>query len=115
MAQAVQWVAEGKSQNSKNTWAYIPSGGRRVQLGLGLVPIVPILLLPFILIFFILVFPLWGIALGVLGLMLVIVRGLNVAAKRVGVGLFSKPARALERSFRWVLTFGGFVRPKTND
>jgi hypothetical protein len=86
-----------------------------VQLGLGLVPIVPILLLPFILIFFILVFPLWGVALAVLGLLLVIMGGLNVAAKRAGLGLFTKPTLEIERSFRWVLTFGGFVRTKKKD
>jgi 3-hydroxyacyl-[acyl-carrier-protein] dehydratase len=86
-----------------------------VQLGLGLVPIVPILLLPFILIFFVLVFPLWGVALGVLGLLLIIMRAINATAKRVHVGLFSTATAALERSFRWVLTFGGFVRTKKND
>jgi hypothetical protein len=86
-----------------------------VQLGLGLVPIVPILLLPFILVFFIIVFPIWGVALAVLGLMLLIVRGLNAAATRMGVEIFNDPAMAMERSFRWVLTFGGFVRQKKPD
>ena len=86
-----------------------------MQLGLGLVPIVPILLLPFILVFFILVFPLWGLALAVLGFMLLVIRGIDAVAKRAGVGIFNGPALAMARSFRWVLTFGGFVRQDKRD
>jgi hypothetical protein len=72
-------------------------------------PIVPLLLLPFALIFFIIVFPFWGVALGVLGLLLVILRGLNSVFGK-GHGPFAGPAAAVYRAFRWVLTFGGFVR-----
>jgi hypothetical protein len=86
-----------------------------VQLGLGLVPIVPILLLPFIIVFFIIIFPLWGLALGVLGLLLLIVRGVNAAALGVGVHAFENSAMATHRAFRWVLTFGGFVRQEKRD
>lgn len=86
-----------------------------MQLGLGLVPIVPILLLPFILVFFILVFPLWGLALAVLGILLLVIRGLDAAATRMGVDILNDPAMAMDRSFRWVLTFGGFVRQNKPD
>lgn len=76
---------------------------------LGLVPIVPILLLPFILIFFVIVFPLWGIALGVLGLLLLILRGLDWLTGLIGVHPLHAPAEAIGRAFHWVLTFGGLA------
>jgi hypothetical protein len=81
-----------------------------VQLGLGLLPIVPILLLPFILIFFVVVFPLWGVALAVLGLLLLLLRGLDWLARQAGVTALSGATQALLRAFRWVLTFGGLAR-----
>lgn len=69
------------------------------------VPIIPILLLPFILVFFVVIFPLWGISLGVLGLVLLLLRGLSKATN----GALDGPAAAVHRAFRWVLTFAGFT------
>jgi hypothetical protein len=83
-----------------------------VYLGMGLIPVVPILLLPFILVFFVVVFPIWGIALGVLGFLLLLVRGLDALATRLGVDALNGAARGMERAFRWVLTFGGFAEGK---
>lgn len=77
---------------------------------LGLVPIVPILLLPFILIFFVIVFPIWGVALGLLGLVLLIMRGLDRLVSLAGVHALSGPAQAVGRAFHWVLTFGGLAK-----
>jgi hypothetical protein len=73
---------------------------------LGLLPIAPLLLMPFAIIFFVIVFPFWGVALGVLGLILVILRGLS---KLTG-GSLDGAANGVYKAFRWVLTFGGFVR-----
>lgn len=73
---------------------------------LSLLPIAPLILLPFALVFFVFVFPFWGIALGLLGLLLLIMRGLN----SVSGGSLEGPTNAVYRAFRWVLTFGGFVR-----
>jgi len=81
-----------------------------VQLGLGLLPIVPILLLPFILVFFVIVFPIWGVALAVLGLLLLLARGVDWLARAAGVSAFGRVSRALHRAFIWVLTFGGLSR-----
>ena len=78
-------------------------------LGLGLLPIAPILLLPFILVFFVIVFPLWGIALGVLGALLLIARGADWLARAAGVNSLGGVSRALFVAFRWVLTFGGLA------
>ena len=78
-------------------------------LGMGLLPIVPILLLPFILLFFIIVFPFWGLALGLLGLLLLIVRGLDALGKKAGTDAFAGAVRGMNRAFRWVLTFGGWA------
>lgn len=83
-----------------------------MHLGMGLIPIVPILLLPFILVFFVIVFPVWGLALGVLGFFLLLIRGVDALAKRLGVRVFSGAAQGTARAFRWVLTFGGFARKK---
>ena len=80
-----------------------------MALGMGLLPIVPILLLPLILIFFIIVFPFWGVALGVLGLLLVIVRGIDWLARKAGSNAAEGDVRGLQRAFHWVLTFGGFT------
>ena len=73
---------------------------------LSLLPIAPLILLPFALVFFVVIFPFWGIALGLLGLVLVIMRGLNKLAN----GAMDGPADSVYQAFRWVLTFGGFVR-----
>jgi hypothetical protein len=83
--------------------------------GMGLLPIVPILLLPFILIFFVVVFPLWAVALGVLGLILVIVRGLDWLARQAGSDALAGALAGMQKSFRWVLTFGGFAEKLKTD
>ncbi len=81
-----------------------------MQLGLGLLPIVPILLLPFIIIIFVIVFPLWLVALGVVGLFYVIVVGADKLALAMNIRFLSPAARAIRVAFRWVLTFGGIAR-----
>lgn len=73
------------------------------------IPIIPVLLLPFIIIFFVVVFPLWGLSLGVLGLLLIIARGLSNLGHRAGVETFDGSVARIHRAFRWVLTFGGFT------
>jgi hypothetical protein len=78
-----------------------------VVAGMGLLPIVPILLLPFILVFFVVVFPIWGISLGIVGLVLLIIRGIDAVGRAAGVETFTPAANAVGRAFRWVLTFGG--------
>jgi hypothetical protein len=83
-----------------------------VTLGLGLLPIVPILLLPFILIVFVIVFPLWIVALGVLGLILVIVVGADKLARAMNTHSLAPAARGMRIAFRWVLTFGGLARSR---
>ena len=74
-----------------------------------LLPIAPILLLPFILVFFVVVVPIWGIALGVIGLVLVVMRALRWLAQRIGVHALDAPTEGVRRALRWVLTFGGFT------
>ena len=75
----------------------------------SLLPIVPILLLPFILVFFVVVVPIWAIALGVVGLVLVLTRGAQRLAHLAGVSALDGAATGIHRAFRWVLTFGGFT------
>jgi hypothetical protein len=94
--------------------AHLRIVGGVVTLGVGLIPIVPILLLPFILVFFVIVFPIWGLALGILGFLLVIIRGVDALAKRLGVNALDPARRGMERGFRWVLTFGGFAERKNS-
>lgn len=81
-----------------------------MTLGLGILPIVPILLLPFILIVFVIVFPLWIVALGVVGLIYVIVLGADKLALAMNIRALSPATRAIHTAFRWVLTFGGLAR-----
>lgn len=74
-------------------------------LGLHLLPIVPMLLLPFAIIFFVVVFPVWAVALAVLGLILLILRGLNAITR----GAMTGAVNGVHGAFRWVLTFGGLT------
>lgn len=76
---------------------------------MALLPIVPILLFPFILVFFVVVVPIWGLSLGVVGLALLLMRGLRWLASRAGVHTLDGPTDGVHRAFRWVLTFGGFT------
>jgi hypothetical protein len=80
-----------------------------VHLGLGLLPIAPILLLPFIIVFFVVVFPIWGVALGVLGLLLLLMRAADWLARAAGSTALGGAVEALRRALHWVLTFGGFT------
>jgi hypothetical protein len=67
-----------------------------------LLPIAPILLLPFILIFFVVVFPVWLVAMMVLGAIRLVLR---LVLRRPG-----HPARArVEKAFQWVKSFGGLI------
>ena len=81
-----------------------------VHFAASLLPIAPIILLPFALVFFVVVFPLWGAALGVLGLVLLLARGANRLAQLMGIHVLEPAPARVYRAFRWVLTFGGFVR-----
>src|SRR5512142_35934 len=80
-----------------------------MALGMGLLPIAPILLLPVILVVFVIVFPLWVVGLAVMGLILVIVKGVDTLAQAAGTRALSPAAVAMQRAFRWVLTFGGLA------
>lgn len=83
-------------------------------LGMQLIPIAPILLLPVILVVFVVVFPLWVVALAVVGLVLVIVKGLDKLVQLAGSRALSPPAMGMQRAFRWVLTFGGLAERVTS-
>lgn len=65
-----------------------------------LLPIAPLLLLPFILVFFVLVFPIWLVAVMILGA----VRWVARMISRTGA-----TTRAIEKAFRWVLSYGGLI------
>ena len=65
-----------------------------------LLPIAPLFLLPFILVFFIAVFPIWLVAMMILGAVRWLARLMSA----------NHPAtRGIERAFRWVMTFGGLI------
>ena len=70
-------------------------------------PVAPILLLPFILLFFVLVFPLWLVAVAVLGVLLGVARALDAALKPLGVGAVSGP---VSNAFHWTLSWGGLAQ-----
>ena len=81
---------------------------------MALLPVAPIVLLPFIILFFIIVFPLWLVAVAMLGILLVVAWGLDAALKPMGVGPVSGP---VSNAFHWTLSWGGLAqrrdRPKT--
>ncbi len=67
-----------------------------------LLPVAPLLLLPFAVIFFVAVFPIWLVAMIVLGLTRAIVR---LVFRRRDHPLCT----AIEKAFNWVKSFGGFI------
>lgn len=75
------------------------SGDPMVQMA-ALLPIAPILLLPFILIFFVVVFPVWLVALMILG-------PIRWIARKAAPN--ASATRAVDKAFQWVLTFGGLI------
>ncbi len=72
-----------------------------------LLPIAPIVLMPFILLFFILVFPLWLVALAVLGLLLVVSRGIDAALR--AMKLETEISGPISNAFHWTLSWGGLA------
>ena len=81
----------------------------------ALLPIAPILLMPFIAIFFIIVFPLWLVATAVLGLLLLIVKGIDAALGAMKSEV--RIAKPFSAAFHWTLSWGGIAnrrdRPPT--
>ena len=84
-----------------------------VQMAL---PIAPILLLPFIALFFVVVFPLWVVALVVLGILLVLARVIESMSRIVRPTLGQPLSRSISNAFHWTLSWGGLAerrdRPK---
>ncbi len=74
---------------------------------IALLPIAPILLMPFILLFFIIVFPLWLVAMAVLGILLGLAMGVDAILKSMKVeARISKP---ISNAFHWTLSWGGIA------
>ena len=74
---------------------------------IALLPIAPILLMPFIILFFIIVFPLWLVALLVLGILLLLARGVDALLKMGGRPPISGP---ISSAFHWTLSWGGLAQ-----
>jgi len=65
-------------------------------------PVAPILLLPFIIVFFIVVFPLWIVAVAVLGVLMWVARGVDALLK-------TKVSGPVSSAFHWTLSWGGLA------
>lgn len=74
---------------------------------MALLPVAPILLMPFIVLFFIIVFPLWLVAVAVLGILLGLARGVDAGLKLLGAGPISGP---VSNAFHWTLSWGGLAQ-----
>jgi hypothetical protein len=73
-----------------------------------LLPIAPIVLLPFIILFFIIVFPVWLVALAVLGTLLGIARGIDLALRALKVD--ARISAPVSNAFHWTLSWGGLAQ-----
>lgn len=84
---------------------------------MALLPIAPILLMPFILVFFIAVFPVWLVAMAVLGILLGIARGVDAGLKAMKSE--TRVSGPISSAFHWTLSWGGIAnrrdRPTTVD
>lgn len=84
-------------------------GAHAPAIAQAAVPIIPILLLPFAIVFFVLVFPIWLVSAGLLGLVVLVVRGIAAVVHRVKPGALDTPLAATKKAQRWVWTFGGYL------
>jgi hypothetical protein len=75
------------------------------MIQVALLPIAPILLLPFIIVFFVLVFPLWFVAVAVLGVLVGVSRGVEAVLRVAGRPLSGPVGNA----FHWTLSWGGLA------
>jgi hypothetical protein len=80
-------------------------------------PVAPILLLPFIVLFFAIVFPFWLVAIALLGLLMLIARGVEWPLRAAGATLGRPLSGPLSNAFHWTLSWGGIAerrdRPPT--
>ncbi len=76
---------------------------------MALLPIAPIVLLPFIVVFFILIFPLWLVAIALLGALMLVARGLDYLLRLVGMTTPTALARGVSNAFHWTLSWGGLA------
>ena len=74
---------------------------------IALLPIAPILLMPFILIFFIVVFPIWLVAMAVLGILLGLAMGIDAILKSMKVE--ARVSGPISNAFHWTLSWGGIA------
>ncbi|MEP7001214.1 MAG: hypothetical protein ABI969_12090 [bacterium] len=74
---------------------------------IALLPIAPILLMPFILLFFIIVFPLWLVAVAVLGVLLGAARAIDAALGALKID--ARISGPISNAFHWTLSWGGLA------
>lgn len=74
---------------------------------IALLPIAPILLMPFILLFFIIVFPVWLVAMAVLGILLGITKSIDAALGAMNAQ--SRISGPISNAFHWTLSWGGIA------
>src|SRR3954467_15590705 len=79
---------------------------------IALLPIAPILLLPFIAIFFIIVFPLWLVAIAVLGAVMWLARGIDALLRVTKLTTEYPVSAPISSAFHWTLSWGGLARPR---
>lgn len=86
------------------------------MIQIALLPIAPIVLMPFILLFFVIVFPLWLVAIALLGALLVIARGIDVMFR--GMKVDRQISGRVSNAFHWTLSWGGLAnrrdRPRSD-
>lgn len=75
---------------------------------MALLPVAPILLLPFIAVFFVVVFPLWLVAVAVLGIVFGIAMGIDATLKAMGVN--ARVSGPISNAFHWTLSWGGLAQ-----
>lgn len=82
-------------------------------------PVAPIILMPFIILFFIVVFPLWVVAIAVLGALMLITRGLEWAVRATGMHVEKPMSGPVSNAFHWTLSWGGLAerrdRPRVDS
>ncbi len=73
-------------------------------------PIAPIVLLPFIILFFIIVFPLWLVAMAVLGALMWITRGIDALLRLMRATTGHPLSAPVSSAFHWTLSWGGLAQ-----
>ena len=77
-----------------------------------LVPVVPIIFAPLLILVFAIVFPIWVVALAIVGLLRLIVWPFEILGRKQNIHFLVVIGDAMHKAWRWTFTFGGIAEKR---